>query len=581
MQNGQIETKPHALPDVRLIVAASCADPAWRSAGAATIAATGATARNAAGTGHAESGLNCKAELAAQEYYVGAEVPGTGEPDEHKTERLFEHLAVRMNGYAPSAAGGRHENPSIPAGYTYLAQLAAHDLTINSESHVDLSSTAVSRNLQSRPLLLDTLYGKGPEVSGLCYRYETNPSGVSAHLRLDGVGKADGAAPKRDIGRLREGMGHTSVGRPLVADTRNDNNAVLSQLVALFSMVHNTAVTISERSDPDAPSFAHFKRARLATTSAYRSIVRNDLLTRLLDPQIHAYYNQSNDPGRFLIDLAEGNPVSREFSHAAFRMGHAMIRPFYRFNGRGESHGIVDVLNRTSAANPGETPLDRTWIAEWSRYFELGGGAHSDLQFSMRIGPGYNSALNSHFKKPGEGEVSGLAIRDLRRSAVSRIRKLSSLRKAIAEAAPDTIPHAAWLTDSKRHSQILIDWALRPVPPQGFGGLFPSAMPRDLVIEFASNPPLGLFVMIEASQAPWNGQSLGPLGSIIVAETFFRALDDDAPLCGDGGIELAQAEKLVFGGLRPVRMPELITWLDRNTTAADKVLPDGEELPII
>jgi hypothetical protein len=229
-----------------------------------------------------------------------------------------------------------------------------------------------------------------------------------------------------------------------------------------------------------------------------------------------------------------------------------------------------------------ETPLDRTWITEWSRYFEVTGATDPEsLQFSMKIGPGYNSALNSHFKKPGEGEESGLAMRDLQRSAVSKIRKLSSLRQAITKSAPAHFPYRTWLSNPKRHSRMLIEWANRPVPPQGFGGLFPGEVPRDLLVEFANNPPLALFVMIEASQPPWNGECLGPFGSVIIAETFFRVLDDDTPLCGDGGTQLAQAENLVFGGQRPATMPDLIRWLDRNTSRADKMLPDGEELPIV
>lgn len=543
--------------------------------GLATIAATASKAA----PGLPGSGLLCKAEPSAPQYYVGVEVKGTGQTDAPRTEKLFEHLAARMNGYTPSRSGPRFENPNIPAGYTYLAQMAAHDLTINSESHISLS-TGAGENLRSRPLLLDTLYGQGPEISGLCYKYGPDSSGVSAHLRLDAVGKADGPSPQRDIGRLRESSGVSTVGRPLVADARNDNNAVLSQMVALFSMVHNAAADLSVRQAPDAPTFVHYKRARLATTAAYRSIIRNDLLSRLLDPQIYRHYDRSANPQRFLTTGSAENPVTREFSQAAYRIGHSMVRPFYRFNSRGESHGIAEVLTRTSAANPNETPLDRQWIAEWSRYFEVSKGQGFDsLQSSMKIGPGYSSALNNHFKRPDDGAFSGLAMRDLQRSAVSQVRKLSSLRTAIEESMPSDFPHRAWFSDTRQHTRMLIDWAQQPVPAQGFGGLFPDAMPRDLLIEFANNPPLVLFILIEAAQAPWNGERLGPLGSVIIAETFFRALDDMTSLCGSG--ELAEAERLVFGHGKPESMPELIVWLDRNTSSADKKLPDGDELPII
>jgi hypothetical protein len=107
-------------------------------------------------------------------------------------------------------------------------------------------------------------------------------------------------------------------------------------------------------------------------------------------------------------------------------------------------------------------------------------------------------------------------------------------------------------------------------------------MSNDQVAAFAANPPLVLFVMIEAWSAPSHGERLGPLGSIIIAETFFRALDDEASLDFLGGAEARRtALEIVFGMTTPTTMPDLVLWLDRNVPASEKTLPDGQPVPLI
>jgi hypothetical protein len=529
-------------------------------------------------------GFNQEVEDASS-FYVGIEDPTTGRTDIGQTTELFEALAIRLNGHAPSAVQPRFENPNIPSGYTYLAQFAAHDLSINSEDRAEIGVDVNARNLMSAPLTLSSLYANGPTISSFCYQHAPNFSPAFARLRLERVGKEAAGAPRRDIGRLCEFEAAMPMSRPLTADARSDDNAVISQLVAMLSMIHNAAVDISAGNAPAESPYAHYKRARLAATTVYRSILRNDLLRRLLDPEIFAYYNASNDPRRFLSGGSHGEPVTREFAHAVFRIGHSMVRPFYKFNAHSETHPIQRVLTRTSEMDPREVPLDRCWIAQWSRFFDIPGAtAPGMLQRSMKIGPGYSSALNSHFKRPYESVGSGLAMRDLQRSAVSGIRKLSSLREALDERMDADFPHRAWLTDAQAHEAALEAWARRPTPIGGFGGVFPEPMSELQIAEFARNPPLVLFALIEATLSPWHGERLGPLGSLILAETFFRALDDIASLRflhGRNGEGSGEAANMIFGRNPPTTMPELVLWLDRNVPATEKVLPSGEPVPII
>src|SRR6185312_13429322 len=84
----------------------------------------------------------------------------------------------------------------------------------------------------------------------------------------------------------------------LVADPRNDDHAVMSQLTALFALMHNGLVDIIRRHEgstgPNGQFGAAYKRflcARNALTAIYHNIIRNDLMRRVLHPAVYAVYH--------------------------------------------------------------------------------------------------------------------------------------------------------------------------------------------------------------------------------------------------------------------------------------------------
>ena len=86
--------------------------------------------------------------------YHGLETPWA-------TQCLFAKLLRRMS--AASAGGGNKTNERIPAGYTYLAQFAAHDIIRNSSlSPLWAAHEAEPLNEREEALLLYVLYGGGP-----------------------------------------------------------------------------------------------------------------------------------------------------------------------------------------------------------------------------------------------------------------------------------------------------------------------------------------------------------------------------------------------------------------------------------
>ncbi|MGB8819042.1 MAG: peroxidase family protein, partial [Rhizobiaceae bacterium] len=409
-----------------------------------------------------------------------------------------------------------------------------------------------------------------------CHAQADDPTETPVKLRLEAVRMGSRKGPLRDIGRLLETTGGKLRCIPLVADGRNDDNAVISQITALFAQVHNAA-TVKMPANWKAEE--RYLGARLAVTSAFRSILQNDLVRRIVDPATYNWYGNQSGEGRFLSPGTKGRPVSAEFAHAVWRMGHAMVRPEYKFNMRSESHPLGTVIERSSLRRPREMPFDREWIAQWSLFFDMG---KRKPQPSMLIGPSYSSPLNQAFKDPKGTEGSGLAKRDLIRGARSGVSSLAHLRARILAAAPADYPNRKWLADAARHRAIVERW-LEDSSAQIGGGDGYGKLPKALAQALVNDPPLGLFILIEASQKPWSGRSLGPLGSLIVAETFFRAFEDNSSLdtlVPRPGFGAAEAVRTVFGP-RPETMPALIRWLDRHMPEADKRLPDGRPLPLI
>src|SRR5262249_18478567 len=180
--------------------------------------------------------------------------------DPAAADRLLRALAQALppaEGYWSNTLDGARnpdDNPGIPSGYTYLLQLVAHDMVQTSVPFWAAAALGLaSRNLRSSTLMLDTLYGGGPTASTVAYSAightagdRTQLRGGSVQSKATGLAAAANQCPVRDLARINldNGAGvqaanfeYASV--TCAADTRNDDNLVLAQLVALFATLHN------------------------------------------------------------------------------------------------------------------------------------------------------------------------------------------------------------------------------------------------------------------------------------------------------------------------------------------------------
>lgn len=526
-------------------------------------------------------------------FKVRGKLPTFDETSQMALQGLMGRLGYRM-----SVPYKILDNPRIPAGYTYLLQLVAHDIVQSSVSAslVGDPNGRVRNNRQYR-LTLDTVYGSGPEVNASIYAIDSAAAPVRTTLRLGQMKSHLSPCPYRDIGRVlpenQTGFalcsGLTDV---LIADSRNDDNAILSQLLTLFHLLHNALVAKISKfaraggASPEEAAVRGFLCAKAAVTLIYRNIVRNDLLEKVLHPTIYEAYKDVMDP-QMLVHPPDGR-LPLEFSHAAFRFGHAMIRDLYRINtppaerpgGAVVELAIFKAMMVTSGRSPSEMPLDATWIVKWSNFFDIN---NSKPNPSQKIRPSYNRGLIKPFPALGAVAEPGLAGRDLYSSAQLGLWSVDHLIERLRQTPKLGIPAAI------ETSRLARDKAFRTEAIKHWLSQERAKWRDDDVDLISQDPPLLFYVLFEAwtdavaandpeEDETIQGRHLGILGSIIVADVIFGVLTDrllyeerDKPEPGSPKIadSLKRLHEAFFGeggnvfgdGPPPENMAQLVTYI--------------------
>lgn len=209
----------------------------------------------------------------------------------------------------------------IPAGYTYFGQFIDHDITFDPVSSLmRQNDPAGLLNHRTPRFDLDNVYGRGPSDSP--YLYDQDQPGKLLTGMVAGTNLSD--------------LPRNSQGRALIGDMRNDENAIVSQLQLAFLKAHNELV------DRAGGSSDGFETARTTLRWLYQYIVWNDFVARITIADIHAaaLVKEAALGGRTLWRLGMSDvydwrnqpymPV--EFSVAAYRFGHSLVRNAYQTN---------------------------------------------------------------------------------------------------------------------------------------------------------------------------------------------------------------------------------------------------------
>jgi len=417
---------------------------------------------------------------------------------------------------------------TIPAVFTYLGQFIDHNITAQTDREIGVSriatpdgnvmditplpSSEVVKKLVNgrRPKLdLNQVYGDGPRLG-------TNASPAEADELFDPATLEFNVTPDPpgfDVPRQDDGTA-------IIADMRNNENLNVCQLHCAFLLFHNkiaaglpAALTKDQR----------YIRARQLTRWAYQYIVLNDYLPNVCDPVVVSdiaangvrYYAPDNDV--LFMPL--------EFSVAAFRFGHSMIRPQYQVNGATALtlSQVLSVGGLLDAAPPRK--LLAANIIEWHNFAIIGG--HPGPQKARKIDPRISAGLATLpvFLQGSTTILAGDLLRHLARRNLLRGYLLS-------------IPTGQAMADGMQTK------ALTPAELRG-----PAGPIHDAVVGggFDTATPLWYYVLREA-EVQQHGDRLGSVGSRIVAETLSALVSRDRatylnnlqdPAVKPNGIEVA------------------------------------------
>jgi hypothetical protein len=433
--------------------------------------------------------------------------------DEYELEVLAGKMTAPREEPEPPPGDDPEENPAIPAAYTYLGQFADHDLTFDPISHLreTLSPARLKALVDFRTprFDLDNLYGRGPDDQP--YMYEED----GIHLL---PGEPMPGHPF-DPGAIQLPRGPS--GRALIGDPRDDENRIVAQLHAMFLRFHNRlADRLGEKKR------VSFGKVRELVRWHYQWILVNDFLPAILEQE--TYQSVFPDPYRPVTTIPklrendlELMPV--EFSVAAFRFGHSMVRPRYRLNATIE-RPIFSPDPSDTADLGGFRPIPAGWAIDWKFFIDLDHGAGpaaadpvaGQPQLSFKIDTSLAQPLG-HLPPRIAKDPSSLARRNLERGAIFQLPSGQNVARAMG------LPVIA-------DQDLIIGKATANSEPTPITEVAPG---------FAGNAPLWAYILSEAQVTSWNRPAnsglakndipikLGPVGGRLVAEVFASLLRGD------------------------------------------------------
>jgi hypothetical protein len=337
------------------------------------------------------------------------------------------------------------ENAGIPSGYTYLGQFIDHDITFDPASSLQQQNDPDALvDFRTPRLDLDSLYGRGPADQP--YMYDGNKFRLGRALFEN-----DKTTKVRDLPRYIDPNNPQAARRALIGDKRNDENVVVAQLHAGMLQFHNKLV------DKDPP--ASFCDIQQQVRWHYQWIVVNDFLVKICGEDVvhdilpHLGKKQpiwKNPPRLAFYKFRQDAFMPVEFSVAAYRFGHSMVRPIYRLNtrlagGADPNQATKDEIRRGLAGRffifagvqkrglNGFDEFPKEWAIDWSLFFDIGGsiknGGIKRVQPAYKIDTALVNPLGflPEFSKPAQAPAGELTIAQLQSIALNPVMDPSNL----------------------------------------------------------------------------------------------------------------------------------------------------------
>jgi hypothetical protein len=412
-----------------------------------------------------------------------------------------------------------------PAGFTYLGQFIDHDLTMDVTDVTFGQNVSPTRLLQARSpsLDLDSLYGAGPQDPVSAKFYEDD----GLHLKMGrtvGEGGDLTAMDGFDLPRRGGGGSPRARRRALIPDPRNDENLAVAQTHLAMIRFHNRVVDTLPDSTPPAQRFTV---ARDLVTKHYQWMIRTDFLPRIC---ARSTVNDVFSNGRKLFEVGAAPTavptMPIEFSVAAYRVGHSMVRGTYNWNRIFDNgSGTLDLLfefSGTSGNLAGEPRLLTSWIADFRRLYDFSEAGRDNLvvpkrrfnraqRIDTRLANPLRNLPPRSFggpNAPRHDPTRNLAFRNLMRARMVRLATGQQM--------------AAFC----RSRGVTVTTLTRPQLRDGRGGAELDGIPKAQRRALLRDTPLWFYVLRESEVR--RGGGLAGVGARIVAETFHRAMEGSA-----------------------------------------------------
>jgi Animal haem peroxidase len=374
----------------------------------------------------------------------------------------------------PTLSANNPNNTTHTAGTTFFGQFLDHDMTLDVSSPLGTPTPPEqSPNGRTPALDLDSVYGGGPVADPELYQADR------IRLRIESGGLFE------DVPRMPN---RTAI----IADPRNDENAIIGGMQAAFILFHNNVVQMLQDSGFQGNLF---QEARRLVTWHYQWIIVNQFLPQVIG---QALVNNILTAGRRFYRPTGQAFIPVEFQ-IGYRMGHSMIRPSYALNLGATSGGtgapffgfIFDPAGQGQA-----DPVDLRGGARAPRRF-----VGWEIFFNFNDG---NVRPNKHIDRVLSTPLFRLPLQTLPDGAPPDSLAVRNLLRTVTWSVPAGQLIAQWMGNPVLHLTELSHYG----------------------VALENHTPLWYYMLAEAEDLA-GGLTLGPTGGRIVGEVFIGLLQLD------------------------------------------------------
>ncbi|MUN63221.1 peroxidase [Kocuria sediminis] len=391
------------------------------------------------------------------------------------SDELLADLAQQMVDRTPpladvSLSNDGFDNPDIPAGYAYLGQFIDHDMTLDRTpmplQEVDPKGLT---NFDTPFFELGSVYGRGPAADPQLYE--------PADPRRLRIGRNHDGFP--DLPRNPDGMA-------VIGDHRNDENLIVAQFHLTFLQLHNKLVDEGRT----------FDEAQRLVRWHFQWLIVHDFLPRIAGKTLVGSMLRPRRGGPTGVDCKFYKPgnltrpmMPIEYSVAAYRFGHSMIRAEY------EMHDAVTIpfFGNPSHDLRGSRPLPTIARADWNYFFDVPGMSVPDDRNMTRL-------IDTKLALPLD-ELPPTVVQHVDGAILSLAHRNLLRGKRLGLPAGQDVARAM---------------GVAPIPNDRLGLTDP---------RWNGRAPLWFYVLKEAELL--GGRTLGPVGGRIVAEVILGILSLD------------------------------------------------------